>query len=446
MVVFCILSTKALSFTADPALSSRKSFARHVTNLHHPASFLWRLQLSADEAESSEKYDSAAFKSRLRDLENSGVRLLTCDAKEVNTLSAALWSTMAEVSADDGAQSVCIVLESIPVGALEAFAEDFTVLKTQMRLMEHLPELARFSISIVAKGPAFLIETGARTEDEIKVKNERILAEKNLDETRITNALKSFVDRIVIGEAACPYTKSHDLAAVGLEKRGIVPGPVAYRYNGSSDVCGALAAFWECICELIKTEDKDLSTTVLSLPAIGAGTSVEAHQRFAAVVEVVSRYLCLFRGDDLFGLVHFHPAYERNLVEPVDLPAYGHLPPQSWLRAMLTMNGNVEEAENLTEEEISKANYQRRSPHTAINILRVSHLNAAVGAKSIVDLDLGDGRTEKASGISTYSRNAIKLANIPTNTLDTALQQEIAMQLEDQPPQQDSEPSQDLLF
>ena len=69
---------------------------------------------------------------------------------------------------------------------------------------------------------------------------------------------------------------------------------------------------------------------MLSLPAVGHGVDSEALNRFAIVVELISRNLCLFRGDDVFGLVHFHPAYERNQIHPIKKPAYGHLPPQGW--------------------------------------------------------------------------------------------------------------------
>ena len=68
------------------------------------------------------------------------------------TLNAALWTTMAEISEQDDNNKVCLVLEKIPVSALLAFAEDFTVLKTQGRLMQYLPELERFSVSVLGKG------------------------------------------------------------------------------------------------------------------------------------------------------------------------------------------------------------------------------------------------------------------------------------------------------
>ena len=85
-----------------------------------------------------------------------------------------------------------------------------------------------------------------------------------------------------------------------------------------------------------------VAPTLHSLPGIGHGE--DGHERFAAAVKLVGRYwryLCLFRGDGSFGLVHFCPTYERAKIHPVDNAAYGHLPPMSWLRPMMKMAGHA---------------------------------------------------------------------------------------------------------
>ena len=371
--------------------------------------------------ELSEERRQNLFQALLRDLQVEGVPLLACDADQVHTMNAALWTTMSELGEQDGEQRACLVMERIPLDALKSFANDFTVLKTQDRLTKCMPELLRISVSVVGKGvgPAILIETTTRSEADVAEKNKRNAAMATLDETKCTAAMKAFVNRVVVGYQACPYTKNVEMATLG---------PIGYRFSPAADACGALSAFWNSICELLATPDDVLSTTVLSLPAIGPERSIEAHSRFAAVSELVSRSLCLFRGDNVFSLVHFHPAYERNLIHPVNKPSYGQLPPQSWLRAMLRLNGNTAEADSLTDEQLDLSNYQRRAPHMAINILRVAQLEAASGPQNIVDLDLGNGVVEKASGIVTYSRNAIALASIGKASLEADLEAEIAMQ------------------
>ncbi|KAL7527989.1 hypothetical protein ACHAWF_002388 [Thalassiosira exigua] len=378
----------------------------------------------------SDERRSNLFQSLLRDLQIEGVPLLGCDADQVSTLNAALWTTMAELGDGDEGQKACLVLEAIPVSALMAFAEDFTVLKTQVRLMEHLPELRRFSVSVIGKGvgPALLIETEPRSAEESAAAATLKSVESTFDQDKTVAALKSFIGRVVVGMEACPYTKSVDISAVGLEQRGVTPGPVGYRYSSTTDACMAMSSFWNCICEMMSQPEASLSSIMLSLPGIGTGDSREAHDRFAAVVELVGRYLCLFRGDGSFGLVHFHPAYDRSIIHPLEKPSYGHLPPISWLRPILKMGGHGAEAEKLSDDDLALSNYQRRSPHTAINILRMTQVNAAAGPKSIVDLDLGDGRTEKASGITLYTRNTLRLAGMGKDALQSALDEDIAMQ------------------
>lgn len=377
-------------------------------------------------ADMPEENKANLFQALLRDLQIEGVPLLGCDANQVHTLNAALWTTMAELSANPKAERACLIMEEIPLSALLAFAEDFTVLKTQGRLMQYLPELSRFSISLVGKGlgPAVLIET---EEDTSGVCEQRTAAEGKYDKEKTIASLRSFISRVVVGLEACPYTKSADVSATGLERQGVTPGPVGYRFSGTVEACQVMAVFWNCICELMAEPEQNLSSIMLSLPGIG-DEAENGHERFAAVVELVGRYLCLFRGDGAFGLVHFYPTYERERVHPIDHAAYGHLPPMSWLRPMMKMGGHEAEAEQLTDEELSLANYQRRAPHTAINILRMSQVNAAAGPKSIVDLDLGNGRTEKASGITLYTRNTLRMVQMGKETLQAELEKEIAAQ------------------
>merc|ERR1711976_1153145 len=114
-------------------------------------------------------------------------------------------------------------------------------------------------------------------------------------------------------------------------------------------------------------------------------------------------------------------------IHPIDKPAYGHLPPREWLRPMMKMNSNTDEAESLSDDDLAMSDYQRKAPFTAINILRVNQLNAAAGAKSIVDLEVKEGVTEKASGITTYSRNAIRLAKVGKETLRAGVDAAMAM-------------------
>jgi hypothetical protein len=259
--------------------------------------------------EDEEALKAQRFEALLRDLQIEGVPLLGCDAKAVHTFSAAVWTTLAELSESDDAQKACLILEDIPMPAIQALVQDFAILSTQTRLMDHLPEFHRIQMRLLSVGtqvvgPALVLETLARTHQEKEQREVQRQAMANyykvtetLMEAKVQTSLQNFVQRIVVSSEACPYTKSVSWAATGLESKGVSPGPVAYRFSPSMDVCTVMGLFWTCVCELMSHPEKDMSTVLLSLPGIGPGCTTEAHERFAAVVEVISRNLCLFRGD-----------------------------------------------------------------------------------------------------------------------------------------------------
>ena len=128
--------------------------------------------------EMSEERKANLFQFLLRDLEVEGVPLLGCDADQPPSLQGAIWSTMAQLSETEGEEKACLVFENIPVDALRVFVDDFILLKLQPRLMEQLPELARFSLSLVGKGvgPAIVVECAKWTDVDkqkyIAIRNE----------------------------------------------------------------------------------------------------------------------------------------------------------------------------------------------------------------------------------------------------------------------------------
>lgn len=382
------------------------------------------------------------------------------DCRDATAFLSVVWHVLADLSESDDARRRCLIFDNdedddddIPVSALCGLERDWISLTQHGdRIMSHLPELRRLRVSVVPGTlshdgrptladaqhgrPALLLEaTTARTVEERRERDDRVAFEDVFTESKTTAALRSFVTRLVQkgsvdggGGGTCPYTASADVAGVGLEARGVRPGPVGYRFDKTSDAVRATAVFWDCVQECLRTTETELSTVLLSLPAIGPGT--DGHDRFAAVVELISRNLCLFRGDAVVGLVHFHPAYRRDAIHPVDGAAYGHLPPASWLRPMLRHNNGKtdddDDATTLTDDDLACADFQRRAPCTVINVLRASQLDKAAGPKSIVDLQIdGRGHTEKASGIVTYTRNAIRLAGIGKEALEAALEEEM---------------------
>ncbi|GMH68649.1 hypothetical protein TrRE_jg10010 [Triparma retinervis] len=342
------------------------------------------------------------------------------EANEVIGFQCAFWSLLESAIANPSASEVGVVFEQLPSSAVEALANDFKSLQGQSRLMDHLPELGRVKLSatpLTSPVGAVLLIT---SEKENPLTKPPPPPPSPLSESQSVSSLKSFVSRIVV-RGACPYTDSTSIAATSIP--GVTPGPVGYRYSSESNAAAVLKVFWENCLELYSTPESSLSTILLSLPSVAPWEDgPPGHARFAAIAELISRYLCFFKADSTFGLVHFHPRYDRDMIHPVNAPSYGNLPPLDWINPMIEHLGGDEV---LAPEELELANYQRRSPHTMINILRASQLDAATGGKSIVKMKMGEDEVE-ASGINTYVRNARKMRDIGASELAGALSMEIA--------------------
>ncbi|KAI2506617.1 hypothetical protein MHU86_7827 [Fragilaria crotonensis] len=308
------------------------------------------------------------FEMTLRDLQIEGVPLLGCDADQVHTLQAALWTTMAELVDQDEAGKACLILEQIPIPALQAFVDDFLILRNQFDQMKNLPELNRLTASLVGKGlgPAILLEATAKTEETPTPKFSQD------DEYKCSAAMKMFMNRVIIGDA-------NDPASIGLGDEGSA-NPIIYRSSFSTNVCAALAT-----CR---------STS-------------------ESVAMSLSRRCSL-------SLVHIHPEYDRSKIEPLDKPAFGHLPPLGWLRPMLKANGDFFD---LNDDALMSTNYQRRSPVTAVNIVR----NSLLADPKIVTIELESGMMTQASGLEVYCPNALALADTEESVLKEAHQAEIAI-------------------
>jgi hypothetical protein len=423
------LFSKAFVVPATGLRSTTTDFRGHVVvrDVHRT----WGLAASSSADEEnpvenpveqfSEERKQNLFQFLLRDLQVEGVPLLGCDADQTHILQAAMWTTMAELSEKDTADKTCMIFENIPMDPLRAFVDDFGELKTESRLLDALPELQRFNVSLVGKGigPAILIATGNRTDSE-KATYDSVQENTAVpDELKWTSAMKMFVSRMMSG------------LEVGLESRDIESGPLAYRLSGSLDMCDTMSAFWNCVCELLSLPEEELGSTILCIPPPPTGVpNFDAEARFSAVSELMNRSLRLYRGDGIFSLNHMHPNYSRQSIHPKDGHTQGHLPPTRWLRVILKHNGNADEAEKLTNDQLELQDYQRRSPLPAVVIERVSQLNAATTPENeAVQLDLGDGKVENASGVSMYARNVIRMASEGKASLQSALEAEIALTL-----------------
>lgn len=366
--------------------------------------------------EFSDERKAELFQFLLRDLQVEGVPLLAVDADpQIHILQAAVWTTCAELCEQPDGQKACMVFEQFPVDALRNLVDDFMVMKNQDRLMQFLPELGRLSLSLVGRGvgPAILIETGNATEASLA--QTMSIEDAQMSEFRNTAAMKSFLERMSYTD---PYPYNQQASGF----------PISYKSSPLGDTCHILSSFWNCICEMIATPEDELGSMVLTMPSTLSQMSEEEGratvERFSAVSEVLSRSLCLFRGDDVFELYHFHPKYDRNAIFPDDKPAPGHIPPKSWLQPMLRKSGS--EA-SLTKSDLEAFDYQRRSPVPAVLIKRVSLFAEAQEGDGVVELDLADGTQDYASSVEFYTKSTIALAEKGPELLQKELDADLSI-------------------
>jgi hypothetical protein len=393
------------AYGACHAFTSPVTDVRSAAASRRPGDLKWTgnspLSLTGDSEgldELSEERKANLFQFMLRDLQVEGVPLLGVDASQVDTFQAAMWTTLAELCDQPSADKACMIFEDIPVPALRSFVDDFMILKTQERLISNLPELARFSLSLVGKGvgPAILID--AEDVEEAAISTNQV----EIEESLLGASMKAFFSRIGEKTDVYPYVK---------EGSGL-----SFKTCRRNDICHILSSFWNGVCEMQATDEAALGTAVIMFPG------VESHGQFSVVSEILSRSLCLLRGDDVFEPVYFHPKYDRSKIHPVAKPAHGHIPPLEWMRSILRATGNQDEAEHLSNEDLALSNYQRRAPVGAVAIKRVSLID--LDNDPVVPLQLETNETVPASGISPYASNAIFLASEGEMKLNEALKKE----------------------
>lgn len=310
--------------------------------------------------EFSEERKATLFQFLLRDLEVECVPLLDCDATQNATLQAALWTIMAELSESDDVGKVCLVFESIPMGTLRSLVDKFETMKNQEHLMNHLPELTRFSIDLVGKGvgPAIVIETSNRTESEKKAYHDMKTNSAVPEEIRWTAAMKTFVARLNTGLGVKLY------ASTSTEVRS----SPAYRIVGSSDICDVLSGFWNAVCELqVARDDAQMCSIIMSFPPSLVDSKEKSHARFVAESNLISQMFLSFQGEDNFEVLYMHPFYDCDAIESSERLSHGHLLPSTELRSVMRKNG----LEDLSNEELALQNYQRRSPLPTVVVRRI---------------------------------------------------------------------------
>ena len=121
------------------------------------------------------------------------------------------------------------------------------------------------------------------------------------------------------------------------------------------------------------------------------------------------------------NLQYMLPNYDRDSIFPEKKSQYGHLPPTSWLRGMLSASGNTEAAANFSDQELALQNFQRRSPVPAVLMTRVSK---DTSNDSMTQIEVEGGKQEMASDVGLFCANLLRMVSIGQGSLQAAVQDE----------------------
>jgi len=396
-----------------------------------------------EEAEKKEEAERQnLFQVLLRDLEIEGVPLLgIAGVMDTNTVQAALWTVASQLSENTVASKACLIFEDFLAGAASETNTDTTEATTngmaQLKALVAtytqdvltneatttatlLPELQRFTVDLVGKGlgPALTVATVNRTQtDHVEYTERRIQHQQHGDEIlHWEPAIQAFLQRF--GKELLQQDGEDTTTPTTTTNPNI-----AYTYVESSDICDLMAGYWNCICELLVTEEdqtqqQGVNTIVLAYPPPPQATITRRraadssavvseeqqrqhehdqhyyHERFVAITALLNVMNTLVvvtpskRSNSHtnstetprsvlppFELIHLHPLYDRSKMtrtstsgtkeEDGRIPDNGHLPAFEVLQAAFATEAVV-----AAEAELAVLNYQRRSPVPAVIIQR----------------------------------------------------------------------------
>jgi hypothetical protein len=205
----------------------------------------------------------------------------------------------------------------------------------------------------------------------------------------IDNQTRSWVQRVLVDLAICPFTKSKTFSGQGLADVGVPVGRIAYHTSSASSLLPLLRDIWQSIHQMIQAGPKGrsgVSSILLAAPAYNSNFDVWSGPVFG----VLEASVVACRMESQVGVVCFHPQYATP--DGTTFPGFGHMHSlprlQQWFRECTRPNKRSAkelqdelhdtEVVNLSPEQIAAGGaWQRRTPHATVNVLRADQLQAA---------------------------------------------------------------------
>ena len=208
------------------------------------------------------------------------------------------------------------------------------------------------------------------------------------EESIITSRIQSWVGRVLVNHKVCPFTKSIHKSGQGLSDLGVPVGKIAYHTSQScpSSIFLLMSDTWNAILDMIvagPSGKKGISSILLASPGFDNYFDLWAGPIFAMLEACVSA--C--NGEKQVGIVCFHPYYKTP--DGTSWPGFGHMHsvPRllQWVKQFqFDKDGKLKDQSSdqqneddvlWTEMDVAAGGaFQRRTPHSVINVLRADQL------------------------------------------------------------------------
>ena len=215
-----------------------------------------------------------------------------------------------------------------------------------------------------------------------------IIGDKHEYKEIVNERTRSWVQRLLVSQGICPFTRSSRMSGQGLTDLGVKPGSIAYNASLELHPIGLFADTWDSIDRMIKAgpEGKQgVSSILLTAPAFDDDFDLWSGPIFA----MLEASVVAAKAESKVGVVCFHPRYA--VPDGKSFPGFGqmHSVPrlEKWYRESTMDNTDDNDINMLTTEQIASAGaWQRRTPHATINVLRADQLEIGETRRNSRDL------------------------------------------------------------
>jgi len=193
--------------------------------------------------------------------------------------------------------------------------------------------------------------------------------------------IKHWVRRILVDLSICPFTKATNRSGQGLGDLGIPTGRIAYHYSdaGPSAIPRLLADVWEAMVDMMNCGaggKEGVSSILLAAPGFDTKFPLWAGPVFSLLESGVGAA----GAEPLVGVVCFHPEYATP--DGSSWPGFGHMHSVPRLRKWVDEE-DPNFSKTLSDDDVAAGGaWQRRTPHSVINVLRADQLEAAEGKRT----------------------------------------------------------------